>query len=266
MYTKEGIFFLRFVVSKGDVIISQGFMNDYFYQIIEGTVETKITDKETKETQIVDILNPGEIFGEISFLLGLVSHVTIRATTDVLVVAVLRSKLEKFIMDRPEFGVSLYKFLARNSFTRLHQLQFIGQSDIEKTPILAPILDQKTMKDLGRAPLPLDSPALRKRHKDSNPNSRTSSPLAKSSVPIAKTKSEENSPTKPEKILSQSVPAEITFTPEKIKPDPPASESPPKKEWIAVSKRSSPTTAPRRGGALMSRRVRSVSNTTSSDE
>lgn len=239
-------------------------MNDYFYQVLEGTIQAKVTDKETKETQIVDILNPGEIFGEIPFLLGLVSNITLEATSDALVVAVVRSKLEKFIMEKAEFGVSFFKFLARSLFTSLFNLQFCGQLEVlsEKTPVVAPIVDLKTIQ-LCRSPLPTDSPTLRTRQKNPTSHSSLPNPITPTTVELSKT---EISTSKDIELPSNEKSSESSFLSSSLEKNIFTSSPlvPTQNEWVSVSKRSSPT-VPRR--ALMSRRVAGgISNQSSSQD
>ena len=55
----------------------------------------------------------GEIFGELSFMLGLVSSATVVAEVDCVVMALNKSKLEMLLFNNPRISAALYRFIAK---------------------------------------------------------------------------------------------------------------------------------------------------------
>lgn len=146
-----------------------------------------VTDKDSKESHVLDFLTPGELYNETSFLFSSVSNVTIRATSNSLVAVFPRAKVEKLILESVDFGVAFYKFLAQSIFYRGSKLQFYDKPELqEQTTIKPPKLDPNNyLLNRNRLPIKKAPLELRKRLKQSDPSSHASLPAAISPRVIA---------------------------------------------------------------------------------
>lgn len=70
--------------------------------------------------QVIDRIESGEIFGELSYLLGTVAAVTVYSDSDDCVVMALnKSKLELLLFNEPKIAAALYREIAINLRSRL---------------------------------------------------------------------------------------------------------------------------------------------------
>eukprot|EP00339_Tiarina_fusa_P019322 CAMPEP_0117021922 /NCGR_PEP_ID=MMETSP0472-20121206/16528_1 /TAXON_ID=693140 ORGANISM="Tiarina fusus, Strain LIS" /NCGR_SAMPLE_ID=MMETSP0472 /ASSEMBLY_ACC=CAM_ASM_000603 /LENGTH=186 /DNA_ID=CAMNT_0004727627 /DNA_START=361 /DNA_END=917 /DNA_ORIENTATION=+ len=183
-----------------------------------------MTNPDTKETILLDILHPGEIFGEIPFILGLASNVSYETTEESVIIPIPRTTVEQMIQDNSEFAVSLYKLLAKTIFTRLFKLNFCDQGEIlgEKLAAVAPLLDAK---QLPMTKSPFSSPVvLRKDLKRVNAAVRNSLPAPEVNSLSVKTNATKN------RSPSFSNLNELK-----------ADNMEKRDSWVSVSKRASPT-------------------------
>ena len=65
----------------------------------------------------------GEIFGEISFIMGLVASATIIADQDCSIIALKVSQLEQLLFDDPALAAGFYLFTSRLLRKRLAKMQ-----------------------------------------------------------------------------------------------------------------------------------------------
>ena len=141
------------------MILAQGFMDDNFYQVIEGECVVKTHDLSGEERQI-DVLGPGEVFGETCFLLGLASNLTVEAQPNTAISCLTRQDIEQFIQTNSEFAASFYKFLAKTIFCRFVKLYKSDQLDQCKV-MVAPLAQKKASV---RAPFPRSPISTRRRN------------------------------------------------------------------------------------------------------
>jgi CRP/FNR family cyclic AMP-dependent transcriptional regulator len=82
------------------------------YVIRSGRVELSVTD-ENNEKLVVDVLEPGELCGELSLLDGGSRSTTARALTDVETVALERPELLDFLRSKPDAALDLLAALSK---------------------------------------------------------------------------------------------------------------------------------------------------------
>ena len=210
-------------------------MNDTVYQIIEGKCRAEVLNETTKEASVVGYFSPGELFGEISFLMGLVSHVSIVAETDVIVLALHRPDIENQIQNQHEFAASFYKLLARTITNRHKSLDISSEeappSEENNHSPVAPIIEKKNSE---RSPLPQASKFLRAHEQPSVPQG--SSPIA---VPLKDSNSPSQSPSLSGSPLIQhrnSNPIALNVPSDDRGDQPTAPSSPSPNGWIAAKR------------------------------
>ena len=79
--------------SDGQIIINEGSPGDWVYVVISGSVEIskKINDKK----YILEILNKGEVFGEISFIGGVKRTATVTSVGETVIGVIDRDSMDK---------------------------------------------------------------------------------------------------------------------------------------------------------------------------
>jgi small-conductance mechanosensitive channel/CRP-like cAMP-binding protein len=87
----DGLKFTPFVT--GDIVVHQGQVDTWLYILLKGEVEMWYRDEEDGSEHLIDILGPGNIFGEMGLLTGAARNAT----------AVARSAVECFRVDKETF-------------------------------------------------------------------------------------------------------------------------------------------------------------------
>jgi len=152
---------VEFTVMEDDIVLPQGFMDDHFYQVIEGQCIVKTMDPSGEERQL-DVIGAGEVFGEIPFLVGLATNATVEAQSGTVIASLTRQDIEPLLLALPEFAAAFYKFLAKTLFCRLVKLYKSGALE-ECKSMSAPIPSNKANV---RAPFPQSPMALRRKQKN----------------------------------------------------------------------------------------------------
>lgn len=101
--------------SPGEVIIREGSPGDSMFAILAGIVELTVKDR------LVDMLEPGEVFGEMAMLDGKPRSASATATTACRVIRVDREGFDRLAAGRPDFVV----FLLRTMSDRIRRLNGI---------------------------------------------------------------------------------------------------------------------------------------------
>ncbi len=96
--------FARF--EQGDVIIEEGAEPDSVYELMSGEATVWVADKK------VGCISPGQIFGEMSFLLDRPRAATVRANTACDVQITVREDFLKMIQSRPNLLATIARGLA----------------------------------------------------------------------------------------------------------------------------------------------------------
>ena len=129
------------VVSKGEVLFSEGEPGDRLYVILEGKVKLGRTSSDGRESLLL-ILGPGEMFGELSFFDPGPRTSTATALTDAVVLGLGNEQLRPWLQGRPEVGPALLQALARRLRRQNEAMSGLVFSDV-------PGRVAKALMDLG---------------------------------------------------------------------------------------------------------------------
>jgi len=125
------IFFEKFGVTfkKDEIIFCENEPGNTFYFLIEGKVKiTKLTGNTEK---ILDILNPGEIFGEMAILEESPRSATLIAQDNVKALEFNKENFESILASKPEIAVKLLKVFARRIYDQKRKLMILALPEPE---------------------------------------------------------------------------------------------------------------------------------------
>ncbi len=118
-------FFDKFGVTftKGDIIFCEYEPGTNFYFILEGRVKISkiLSDKE----KILDILQPGEVFGEMAIIEEAPRSATIVAMDNVKLLEFNKANFEILITSKPEIAIKLLKIFANRIYDQKRRLKTI---------------------------------------------------------------------------------------------------------------------------------------------
>src|SRR4030042_478606 len=124
MFSRFGVTF-----QKGDVIFCEFEPGDNFYLIQSGRVQlVKIMGEIEK---IIDILEPGEIFGEMSILEEAPRSATAIAYTTVKSLEFNRENFEILMQGNPQIAMKLLKTFTRRIYDQKRRFMILTLGDIE---------------------------------------------------------------------------------------------------------------------------------------
>ena len=124
MFSRFGVTF-----QKGDVIFCEFEPGDNFYLIQSGKVQlVKIMGDIEK---IIDILEPGEIFGEMSILEEAPRSATAIAHTGVKALEFNRENFEILMQGNPQIAMKLLKTFTRRIYDQKRRFMILTLTDIE---------------------------------------------------------------------------------------------------------------------------------------
>ena len=99
-------------VPKGDVLFHEGEPGDRMYVVIDGKVKLGQTSTDGREN-LLAVLGPGEMFGELSLFDPGPRTSTATALTDAVVLGLGHDQLKPWLAGRPEVAAALLQALAR---------------------------------------------------------------------------------------------------------------------------------------------------------
>ncbi|MEM9301960.1 MAG: cyclic nucleotide-binding domain-containing protein [Pseudomonadota bacterium] len=99
------------------VILEQSMDCDAVYWMLEGVVQVDF--HQLYNNDVLAYLGPGDLFGEMSYLLGGNTSAAVVATQPVKLVRIPFSELAKLVDTRPELAARFYKTLAHTLAGRL---------------------------------------------------------------------------------------------------------------------------------------------------
>jgi CRP-like cAMP-binding protein len=99
--------------ASGTVLVRKGQRPRGLQVLLEGRVEVR-----SGET-LVSHLEPGEAFGEISFVLGIEASADVVASTDVSILEISEATIRSLFKQRPSVAAALYRSLAAELARRL---------------------------------------------------------------------------------------------------------------------------------------------------
>ena len=112
---------------KNDIIFCEFEPGDNFYLIQSGRVEiTKILDNIEKT---IDILNPGEIFGEMAILEGAPRSASAIALDQVKVLEFNRENFEILMMGNPQIALKLLKLFTKRIYDQKRRFMILTLED-----------------------------------------------------------------------------------------------------------------------------------------
>jgi CRP-like cAMP-binding protein len=94
---------------KDSVIFSTDEEAAYIYEMVEGTVDIIVSEKDNMH---YSIMRPNEIFGWSALVEPYVYTATARCTTEVKVIRIARNTIEEVVKRHPAEGLIIYKHLA----------------------------------------------------------------------------------------------------------------------------------------------------------
>lgn len=97
---------------RGDIVFAEGEAGDALYVVIEGKVKIFRTSPDGRENMLA-VLGPGEMFGELSLFDPGPRTATVAAITDCALASLAHEALRPWLAGRPELGVQLLQALAQ---------------------------------------------------------------------------------------------------------------------------------------------------------
>ena len=99
-------------VARGEVVFSEGEPGDELFIIVDGKVKLGQTSSDGRE-QVMAVLGPGEMFGELSLFDPGTRTSTASAVTDSVLLALGQTGLRPWLSGRPEVAEALLQALAQ---------------------------------------------------------------------------------------------------------------------------------------------------------
>ncbi len=96
--------------SAGEILVRQGEVGDCMFVLQEGEVE--ILKEEDGKEAVVDILLPGEIFGEMAIIEKQVRSATVRALTPVRALTIDRKTFLRRVHEDPTLALNILKTMS----------------------------------------------------------------------------------------------------------------------------------------------------------
>jgi CRP/FNR family transcriptional regulator len=97
---------------RGDIVFAEGEAGDALYVVIDGKVKIFRTSPDGRENMLA-VLGPGEMFGELSLFDPGPRTATVAAITDCALASLAHEALRPWLAGRPELGVQLLQALAQ---------------------------------------------------------------------------------------------------------------------------------------------------------
>jgi CRP-like cAMP-binding protein len=102
---------------RGQVLINEGDASDCLYFLKSGELAIYKFDKKAARNNLIGYVEPGEIFGEMSFLNNLPRSASVKANTDCEIAIINRSEFNKMFATQDALMQTLVKTLSE----RLHK-------------------------------------------------------------------------------------------------------------------------------------------------
>lgn len=124
-------FFEKFgaTYKKDEVIFCEYEPGNTFYFLLEGRVKVTKILADTEKT--LDVLQPGEIFGEMSILEEAPRSATMVAMDDVKVLEFNKANFESLLTSKPELAIKLLKIFARRIYDQKRRLMILTLTEPE---------------------------------------------------------------------------------------------------------------------------------------
>lgn len=110
--------------SKGDVIISEGIISNNAYIVMAGKVQ--VTKKLEKKTVVINILNEGDVFGEMGLISKTNRSANVVALTEATIGIIDRDTFEGLLKNLPDDVQGIIKALVERLRFTSDQLSKLG--------------------------------------------------------------------------------------------------------------------------------------------
>jgi CRP-like cAMP-binding protein len=97
-------------IPKGQTIVEEGLPGDYMYVIREGQVKVTKLSGDGRE-KILELLGPGDFFGEMSLLDNAVRSASVKSLTETRILALSRSDFLKELRRNPDLAMAVIQEL-----------------------------------------------------------------------------------------------------------------------------------------------------------
>ena len=134
-----------------DVILKEGRLSEAIFLVSKGVV--RIERAATGRDVAIAFLEPGEVFGEISFLEGVPTTGGAIAQEDVEVCILDRTELLELLATKPDLSDRFYQSLAHNLSSRLHQTSSLV-SHLMRRVRVAPEYKERRTGQVGQNEIP----------------------------------------------------------------------------------------------------------------
>ncbi len=141
------------VVKAGSIILKQGEDADELFLVVEGKVEIFMREEAIDLEKELNVLGPGDVFGEVALLTGGVRTASARSVTDVRLLGLRQEDFWNLLQKSRTAAVSLCRLLGRHlesAFQVQPPVQFVQLSDFPGASSFQHLLPQK-VSDLLRA-------------------------------------------------------------------------------------------------------------------
>jgi CRP/FNR family cyclic AMP-dependent transcriptional regulator len=114
---------------KNTILISEGDQSDKLYAILSGKIKVVIIDPEGKEI-VVNLLGPGDCFGEIAMIDGETRSATIITTEPTQVLTICKADFTPILTSNPDLMYNLLKVLARKVRVATSMVESLAFEDV----------------------------------------------------------------------------------------------------------------------------------------
>jgi len=124
---KSDSFEVRF--NEGDIIFCEFEPGEEMYVIKEGKV--RITKIQNNKEKTIDIIGPGDMFGEMALIDNDRRTATVIAETDVTLIRVDKNNFEILAKNNPQWAIKLLKSFSRRIYDAKRKLRILSIKDID---------------------------------------------------------------------------------------------------------------------------------------
>lgn len=127
---------------QNDIILPEGRSSDSIYLVRKGLV--RVERSASGKGVAIAFLEPGEVFGEMSFLEGVATSIAVVAEAEVEVSILERNNLNSLLASVPGLSARFYQSLASNLATRLRQTSSLVSYLIRRNSVYPEFETQRT--------------------------------------------------------------------------------------------------------------------------
>jgi len=114
----------------GEVIFAEGTKGDMMYVILEGEIEI-LKAAQAGSDKTLDILNPGEFFGEMALLEEAPRSATTVALTDCKLLEFNRANFEVLMAGQPQIVLNLLKLFSKRIYDQKRRFMILTLEDVQ---------------------------------------------------------------------------------------------------------------------------------------